>query len=297
MKRDYDELRASLAEVLDIDAGLRDVLIQARHTELVSGLAAVLDVDRGLNAILPTPKPPADVPDAYEGSSAATPLRIWARDLTTRHALDRLVLRAKLPPSQWHRVFWLTQVSAIATRLILILNAGAHPESIGKITKLLASLAAKTADDGLRTVTADLSSRAEVGNLTRRIARTSARAVESKAMTQWQAMFADLLRASLAVDSELSRALKPLVQARRWTTSQVLVEELLYTVRLILNALNDFTGADLRGANMDRLSPAGIRWSDSTLWPPELAEEIRLASDEVEPGIYVVRGGTSNVVL
>lgn len=60
-------------------------------------------------------------------------------------------------------------------------------------------------------------------------------------------------------------------------------------------ALNDFTGADLRDADLPGLSLTGIRWSRATRWPPAWAEEIERLSVEIEPetGIFEIRDGTT----
>jgi len=51
-----DQRRAvvdDLAATLDIDAGLHEAMIPARHADLVTDLRAILDVEAGLSAIMP----------------------------------------------------------------------------------------------------------------------------------------------------------------------------------------------------------------------------------------------------
>lgn len=47
-------LHTGIAEVLDVDAGLRDARLPALHTDLARALEDVLDIDEGLRAIPPT---------------------------------------------------------------------------------------------------------------------------------------------------------------------------------------------------------------------------------------------------
>ncbi|MDT0310038.1 hypothetical protein RM780_24235 [Streptomyces sp. DSM 44917] len=63
-------------------------------------------------------------------------------------------------------------------------------------------------------------------------------------------------------------------------------------------AVHEFRGADLRGAPMSRDVPLdGIRWDDSTRWPPEWAERVRQASVRSDDGTYTVRAWTGGVTV
>ncbi|MGW7240624.1 pentapeptide repeat-containing protein [Streptomyces sp. NPDC054804] len=48
--------------------------------------------------------------------------------------------------------------------------------------------------------------------------------------------------------------------------------------------------ADLSTANLSGAITVGARWSLDTEWPAELYEGIRNRSDEIEPGIFRIRG-------
>ncbi|MGK5556548.1 pentapeptide repeat-containing protein [Actinomadura kijaniata] len=52
----------------------------------------------------------------------------------------------------------------------------------------------------------------------------------------------------------------------------------------------DLTGADLTGAELARASLGWARWSASTRWPQDRAEEIRARSREAGPGVWRVTG-------
>lgn len=58
---------------------------------------------------------------------------------------------------------------------------------------------------------------------------------------------------------------------------------------------SDFQGADLRDAELDSVPLTGIRWNTSTLWPTGWTDRIRRASEEVAPGVFLVRDAPSQV--
>jgi hypothetical protein len=53
-------------------------------------------------------------------------------------------------------------------------------------------------------------------------------------------------------------------------------------------ALDDFTGVDLRSVALDGVSLEGIQWSARTRWPAEWMGQVKAASREVEPGIFQI---------
>lgn len=196
-----DQRRAmvdDLAATLDLEAGLREVMIPARHADLVADLRDVLDVEDGLSAIVPA------IPDdsSEVGPEEAQP------DLQLPTDLQELV-------------------RAIAS---------ASPT-----------------------------------------ARLAMRIRPTLAFDRARALVREL---ELACHLDFDRAL-----ARARNLVSVLGE--------IHRALSDFTGADLRDADLTGVSLEGLRWSTTTKWPPDWVEQIELDSVEVEPGIFEVRGGTT----
>lgn len=80
LREERGKLINDLAAVLDVEAGLREVMIAARHTNLVRDLREVLDIDAGLSAIVPAapvPSRPGTEMAASVASAAAaeTPRR------------------------------------------------------------------------------------------------------------------------------------------------------------------------------------------------------------------------------
>lgn len=85
LARHQHTLSNSLDDVLDIEAGLREILIHSRHDIAVDNLDTVLNTEAGLAAILPTTTPepatpatthdPVDAEELLRTISPAPPLR------------------------------------------------------------------------------------------------------------------------------------------------------------------------------------------------------------------------------
>jgi uncharacterized protein YegL len=74
----HDRLLGDLGALLDVEAGLRDAMVAARHTDLERDLRSVLDIDAGLQAIVaPAPRRPGAGTDVagYGQSDALAPER------------------------------------------------------------------------------------------------------------------------------------------------------------------------------------------------------------------------------
>jgi hypothetical protein len=55
----------------------------------------------------------------------------------------------------------------------------------------------------------------------------------------------------------------------------------------------DVSGVDLHQLDLPDLDVlTGVVWTEDTTWPPEVADQVRARSDEIQPGVYQVRGGT-----
>lgn len=95
-RRLYQHQRALadwLDSVLDVEAGLHEILLQSRHNTAEDELDTILDVEAGLAAILPTDPPPSPPvqPDTSEADLDRAPLR---QSLQPVGPQDRMALRA-----------------------------------------------------------------------------------------------------------------------------------------------------------------------------------------------------------
>lgn len=88
--RRLDRIQPSLARaldgVLDVEAGLREILILSRHDTAVDGLDAVLDTEAGLSAILPPAAPGSSSRGPHDGKRTEALLRAVGPE-------DRMALR------------------------------------------------------------------------------------------------------------------------------------------------------------------------------------------------------------
>jgi hypothetical protein len=87
-----NQAEAQLDELLDVEAGLREILLQSDHDERVEGLHGVVDEEAGLSAILePTPTPADGIPlfkdQAIDGETAQPNLQLLT-------ATERMRLRS-----------------------------------------------------------------------------------------------------------------------------------------------------------------------------------------------------------
>jgi hypothetical protein len=103
-----DQRRAvvdDLATILDLDAGLHEVTIPARHADLVADLHDVLDVEAGLSSILPaTPANSSETaPDETQpGQQLPTDLPGLVRAITSASPTSRFAMRTQPTPDLLH---------------------------------------------------------------------------------------------------------------------------------------------------------------------------------------------------
>ncbi|MER8012379.1 hypothetical protein [Streptomyces sp. NPDC094149] len=92
-------LTHALDDLLDVEAGLREILLHSHHDAAVDNLGTVLDAEAGLAAILPTPTPAppsrTDAPDAEELLRTLSPAeRIALRNHPDVKAASQALKRA-----------------------------------------------------------------------------------------------------------------------------------------------------------------------------------------------------------
>ncbi|MCY1142645.1 hypothetical protein OWR29_32010 [Actinoplanes sp. Pm04-4] len=106
----------------------------------------------------------------------------------------------------------------------------------------------------------------------------------------------DALRGKKPWSHDLTVFRRLLNEALQKTTDGAIAEdqrqvllELANDLRNLDSLLNDFTGQDLRQAKLERHRLAGMRWDGQTRWPKSWQRRIAENSDEVAPGVFVVR--------
>ncbi|WP_419999833.1 hypothetical protein [Streptomyces boninensis] len=304
-------LAATLAERLDLEAGLREVLIHARYEALAEDLEELLDVESGLRDIVPNAMPllpphlahgpaalvsppermtlrgdPAVAGEyrvlVYALNAAAALARGRDRALTLDralaldHGLDR-------PVDRDHA---LGQDRDVARRLNrdLVADIKLLDNLVGVCSLDLAVLQSDLAraraclDDLVR----------ELGTITELVRRFSGDLVRDR--------IRDL---ALGLDRARARARVLADECRRRvedTTGITLAQyPPLFGETAVEEFLNDFTEADLSAADLTGVDLIGVRWTEQgTRWPASVdVAALKARSEECPPGsgVYVVLPG------
>jgi hypothetical protein len=326
----HRELLEGLSRHLDLDSGLREIMLHADHAGLTSALGSHLDTQAGLAAILPPPSAaaPREAP-GQPGTAAA----IMAADPVARIALRRS------PITTAAIVSYLT-----ARALTIAIQFLARDWGRGSVPAFVRDFARAQdlVSPGVQELTRDLADALDrAGGVlgpvrgSRRISRR-ARALGHALALELVDTLRIVLDDALANISDLARAYNayndagalaatltdiraltdnralPLSQALASTSGLDLAHALAGETALMVGdalglrqveglaaallegALDDFTHADLARADLTGHDLTGIRWSDwGTTWPPGTdTGALRAQSREVADGsgIYVITG-------
>ncbi|MGW5159325.1 hypothetical protein ACWEPN_27935 [Nonomuraea wenchangensis] len=321
----------SLDSVLDVDAGLREVMLYSHQAAQLDDLGSILDIEAGLTAILPHVN---GVIESHEQEQS----RKFEQLLRCVSPQDRLALR---------------RYTDVLTAYRFLTRALDHTVDLSQACDLVRQL---TADldrdrtlDVARTREQVLERDREVARALRiRLDLSHARAVDlMHALTHTLELaphfdlarelvhafdhirdcdlarqLADALTRDLSQDldhaqafnltstRQLARCLgRDIDHARKaartfitlsvdWVQSAistVLGREVPLHEDSVSVFLDDFTTSDLRTSPLDGINLEGVRWSETgTQWPAEIdIISLKAHSDEIRPysGLYVVRSG------
>ncbi|WP_040713259.1 hypothetical protein [Nocardia takedensis] len=278
-----------VARELDIDAGLREALIETRHIEFARGLRDVLDVESGLAAIIPAvqlkpiPSPQAEEWDIVDAVLALEP------PLAARLELRHMAAAA------------MTDAMAVARRIADVFA------SIAKRTGGVgdAAGAVKQVDAGLRKISDQLGyvliedaaahvldggdgAAAEWLEHVRRFLRVSMRRIEIAV----HEVFCAALQGteSQTPATQLTDSLAAARAVHR------LLERFAHGLFRFEKVLNNFIGEDLSAVDLVGVHLSGVRWSDDTRWPEDWRDEIEHNSDQISEGIYEIRSSIGKSV-
>ncbi|GAA3087405.1 hypothetical protein [Streptosporangium carneum] len=311
-------LESGLGSLLDIEAGLQEVLLQSRHSVLGNDLDTVLDVEAGLAAILPA-KPPS-APVAQSG------LRTEERGHTTVEQFlrsvspeSRLLLRRRpVVVSASRHLEEVLTLNDILTRAHRLAHGSDRIRDPYRIRYLIIDLVENLAhasdlahDMALNfmlphLLVRDLTHIYEiVGNLSLDLTHASSRVNDRpliSALSQEQALalahtLARVFALALARTDDL---IGFCVDQVRRAIALALGQDLPVLHKELIKAfLDDFTTADLRAANVISVDLTGVQWSESrTKWSEEMdVEALKARSKEtgMGSGIYVVQSGPATV--
>ncbi|MFI6396436.1 hypothetical protein [Nonomuraea sp. NPDC050540] len=284
-----------LAALLDIEAGLRAVLLHSQHTAQVKDLDTVLDIEAGLAAIMPATPPAPPEPEPEELSASAGPgqcpwpvspqerliLRRDYRVLAASRSLDRADAFARALDG--------ARARALALDLALAYD---HDRALAD--DLVHARAQVRCLEGELDLAHDHDLAARARTQVRRLARALDLAYDPN-----RANARDIVRAlALDLNHILARAhdlVRQFVTSTEHAVREVLGRDVCLQEETVRLFLDDFTAADLRTACLANLDLAGVRWSEmGTRWPPEVdIGELKTHSDTLDAarGLYVVREG------
>jgi len=287
------ELDADLADSLDIEAGLQDVLIGSRYAAVLVDVAGHLDLEAGLAAIVPAA---AMLPDLPDHGTRVTPPPSPYRPIDAATSAVATVVTA-LPPVQRvalrrhpiNQCFDLAAACVTAHHAADILGqalgSAGDPTSSAHIVSAL--------DQALHTVLAHEDSIARSIAHARNIALTRDNTSDRVLIDAVVRALGDAGALALARQHALVQAvhhaleqagnvrspLSGLATALRRTSAEEYAQALVW----LRDTLNDLVGADLR---------------DATQWPASWVDQITRESEPIEgsDGIFVVRGGATQLV-
>jgi hypothetical protein len=294
----------ALDTVLDVEAGLRDVLLHSQHAAQRDALDAVLDVESGLAAITPATSPTA-VPDARKHSyppaseqvmRLVSPqerftLRRDADVLTASRVLDLILDLDRSLDRARNLVLDLARDIGLARDLGLDIDLAldhALDHALARANSLARDLAL---DHALAHALARALAFALA--LDRALARTRTR--DDLTLDLARDLARDLTH-DLARTRERTRGFVRQAIVRTGNAiCTVLGRDVLLTEASVRPFLDDFTTADLRTAQLADIDLTGVRWSETeTRWPEEVdIDALKSRSNEIEPGsgVYVIRKG------
>lgn len=314
---------SELDRILDVEAGLREVLTQSRHDHAVRALASVLDIETGLADILPAretqaigaPEPgrvsmPSD--GTLPALSAAERLKlrnqkdVQASHLRLRHllansrlttdlhearnvagmlglALDEDLAAALRNADSSWRIFGNLFLGDMHINPYSSLTTSIHRAN-SQLTRFAEAL---VADDGLAAASR------HAAQIRRTLNRAHARARSSEA----RAGLAGALARSEDITAVLTLALSG--DPQREALGSILCREVCRNigsalrqeapsldVAAVSSLLDDFTRADLRNCDLDDCNVLiGVYWSQQTKWPKTMdVEALKARSRETPPG-------------
>ncbi|MFE1927518.1 hypothetical protein ACFW91_33810 [Streptomyces asoensis] len=324
LSQHHHALTRTLDELLDVEAGLQEVLLHSHHDTATHDLGTILDTEAGLAAILPpaprTPPGHRCTPTAHSDAeaflrtlspagrlalrshravkkairaldSALTLDRKVDRDLTLDLTLDlardlALTLNSDLLSTR-DRDQHLLRDLVLARNLIHDLD---RVLTLGRhhdpaLTQGLELARSRARDLALDSDIDRDPNRARARNRARDLDRAL-----TLALNRGRDVDDDDLNFIVTVrHSEVSRTIELTLDRE----VPVLDEHSLHTL------LDDFTTADLRNTDLAGIDLGGIHWSQhSTQWPPATdVEDLKTRSDEAPPGsgTWIIRSGTAPI--
>lgn len=262
-------LRGALDQVLDLEAGLADARLPDLQTTLTQILDTTLDLDAGRAQILPSPpKSTTASTRVFKGLLRLT------LDLNRRTLHEKLIARTSFP---FREMIYLQSIAELAHKKLLMLRV---PVSELERAQEHALILSQSENPFARDLAIKLS--IAIARLDRRSGGASPHSMLQLAIS---------LTSCLVRDKEIRRALNE---------EAVLLSDpgtLKRTIAMLIDAVSNVAGADLRGVDLSGIPLEGLRWSERTQWPGDWEFYARENSVEVEPGLFEIRFGSVDAIV
>lgn len=317
-------LTGELTAFLDIEAGLREVLIQSRYEALVEDFGDVLDTEAGLAVILSGREP---LPTATQ--SEKNPLE--AENAAVGNLLRTVTPQVRMELRRHPDIVMASRVLSLALDIVCTLDHAVDLDlSLNRaldrvIDSDLAHARASSIVNVLEHAIDTARALAHALDQTRDSVTSDELVLELDLVSILAFDLAhDLVRAqgrasSLALHLETNSAsilarslIRVRDRVRNHSMTEICARQVAYTIGRVLGQdlpaldkdkvhvfLDDFTTSDLRAVDLDGIDLVGVRWSEhGTLWPVAVdVEELKIRSkeDPVGSGVYVIQSGTATI--
>ncbi|MER6366700.1 hypothetical protein [Kitasatospora sp. NPDC001527] len=310
-----------LGDHLDVEAGLREVMICTQHKNLTEGLDAVLDVEAGLASIT------SQTTARTEFEEAAAPLY----DVGLMHQRFELIGPEQRLVLREHPLVTSAILADLLIRTVVLAQDLTYGLGFGRYHGMPLKRASFVAQGIARGIAHELDGRAalawelrdmaheivalleshypaidQAGVIGQILVREMAATIDQRVRSADHPAIAEFLRACQVFmyavrGGDLSRAVQEVEYLTRALAVQVgellgIGEPESLDLEFLSEVLDDFTTADLSTADLTQVDLAGVRWSEfRTRWPAEISvDQLREDSRETLPGsgVYIVRPGT-----
>ncbi|MEU3795759.1 hypothetical protein AB0F07_39240 [Streptomyces fructofermentans] len=333
MRSAHEWLLSSLETVIDVEAGLREVLLRSDHKQQVEGVGEWFDVEAGLASILPTSSA-----RAFRAPSVDSSLHEMDGSTGSDYdSLTRLKLRQNVIVVNYIRGLAIAEevedqtksVAALASKLAKQLTGREGAMNFSEVVEtslhlmqaveVLPGFPAAGVNESVKMVqrmTLELTAACDsVSDAARTVVTTRCSTRRSRntpgelTLREAQRMLTNAVEKALEVVYPLLDRCQAVVSAV-WLAKRSMSQQVRRKIGLrwtplgfpaqtaaeLRAFLDDFIHADLRAANLAGVDMTGVKWSVQTLWPIDLdVEDLRSRSTE-EPtgsGIYIVRSGNA----
>jgi hypothetical protein len=283
LTRQRASLMGGLADALNLEAGLQELLVPERHADLVDDLDDILDIETGLAAIVPH-VPAANADPGITTGGTATGGRHSLRDLARRiRQMDnqsRLRIRQRY---EWN-VLDLDLRIAAALATANKLHEYFDPIQANELHNLIEHARNLAIDVQAFDVAMHLKTAHQLACMRNTESKTGELIDQVNTARILGHNHVEFHRRHARDEPVLIEALQlAFIMDLAVATDSVGIDQLT-------RARNDFTGLDLRTLDLADIRLEGVLWSTSTRWPPEREGQVRQDSVEIESGLFEVRG-------